>query len=51
VIDDLPAGQRMVIRALPGSRAAASTRLAEELRRALSKTQVRESTAHIGTVR
>jgi ribonuclease P protein component len=41
VIDELNAGDRVVIRALPGSRHAISARLEEELRTALRRTRPR----------
>jgi ribonuclease P protein component len=40
VVDDLGAGDRLVIRALPGSRTAISARLEQELRSALAKAQL-----------
>lgn len=41
VVEELPAGNRVVIRALPGSRNVISARLEEELRAALRRTQER----------
>ena len=41
VVEELPAGDRVVIRALPGSRNVISARLEEELRTALRRTQER----------
>jgi ribonuclease P protein component len=44
VIDDLDAGDRLVIRALPGSRSAISARLDQELRAALRKARSDQGT-------
>ena len=45
VIDELDAGDRVVIRALPSSRHAISARLEQELRTALRRTRPRSGTA------
>jgi ribonuclease P protein component len=45
VIDELDAGDRVVIRALPGSRHAISARLEQELRTALHRTRRQAGTA------
>ena len=45
VLDDLDPGDRVVIRALPGSRHAISARLEQELRAALNRVQLRGGTS------
>jgi ribonuclease P protein component len=45
VIGELQPGDRIVIRALPGSRHAISARLEQELRTALRRTRLRDGTA------